>query len=218
MNCLLTFWFCLLGTFSVTNVTGDDTVSGCDDLQCLHDVVTALATKVEKNEKEIENLKKENKKLNDKVDILEKACSGCGGGEVKATGYVLILGGADSSRNYTDSVELFNVDPDAPSDSTCTAVPDHPSNFPSTTIINNNRLLVCGGTSCWTWTPREAGWREAPNLSNLLRTYGQLVSVDGSAFLLGGVTESGISNKIYTTTGQTWKLAGQLKQGRIGFQ
>ena len=73
MNCLMIFCFCFLGTFSVTSV------SGCEDLQCLHDVVNALAMKVEKNEEEIENLKEENKnlkmenkKLNDKVDILEK--------------------------------------------------------------------------------------------------------------------------------------------------
>jgi len=128
-------------------------------------------------------------------------------------GPVLILGDVDS-------VELFNVDTDTPSDSTCTAVPDLPSNFPSTTIINNNQLLLCGGTSCWTWTASETGWKEAPNLSNLTYFtyfYGQLVSVDGSAFLLGGTTESGVSNKIYTTTGETWQLAGQLQQGSLAF-
>jgi hypothetical protein len=71
MNCLLIFCFCLLGTFSVADATDHDTVAGCEDLQDLHDVVTALAMKVEKNEEEIDNLKQENKKLNDKLDILE---------------------------------------------------------------------------------------------------------------------------------------------------
>jgi len=118
---------------------------------------------------------------------------------------------------------MFNVDPDAPPDSTCTAVPDVPSwaSLPSTTIISNNILIWCGVKDCWTWTSSEADWRKAPNLSNLLYFYGSLVSVDGSAFLLGGFTTKGgleewVSNKIYTTTGETWQLAGQLQQGRWG--
>jgi len=139
---------------------------------------------------------------------------------------LLILGGENSNHNRMDSVELVSLVPGVSAfvSKTCNAVPNLPlvMSDHSTTIINNNRLLSCGGISSdgGCWTTSEGAWSEAPQLPKPV-VYGQLVSVDGSAFFLGGLTESGVTSEIYTiggdvAEGDTWQGAGELLQGRWG--
>jgi len=140
---------------------------------------------------------------------------------------ILLLGGAEfsgSSGIISNSVELVNVGAGPPSVSTCAAVPPLPTRVMqhSTTIINNNSILSCGGwDGGWTdecWVTSGTGWSEAPKLPRKV-TYGEIVAVNGSAYYMGGWAEHGDHSNDILTIGvdltDTWQLAGRLQKGRF---
>ena len=122
---------------------------------------------------------------------------------------ILIFGGYGTS-GYLSSVELVRTG--GSNTSTCGAsIPDLPVGVygHSTTVMNNGRILSCGGLTtsgftdvCWSVTTTENIWTSAPALPGP-RAGGDMVTVNGTIVWFGGYDGSSYTDTIYSLVG-TW--------------